>query len=378
MRLLSPLLRQIVYPALRNTGYFHAADSVLPAVLTYHGVLPDRYPINEGIPDGPLLTAENFRKQLRALKTYYRVISPEEFFRWLKYKEPLPARAVLLTCDDGLLNHRTEMLPILLEERVSCLFFVTGACAEASPGMLWYAELFLTLAASQKSRLRFSFKGSLWDEPLGAAGETRATWQKLLKCLSQFDADYRKQWLQQAEAELGISSVSQRCLNDSLFRRRFALMSKDDLKELVDSGMSLGAHTMSHPLLSQQGAGSGEYEICESRRVLTQAMGVPIWSMAYPFGHSESITQREPACAQSAGYDCAFLNCGGPLRVSSPLFALPRIHVTPEMRLSELEAHLSGFHWKLQQCLQPARNFIRGGDRSVAAMEGKGSTICAS
>ena len=34
---------------------------------------------------------------------------------------------MLLTCDDGLQNTLTDMLPVLQELGLSCLFFVTGA-----------------------------------------------------------------------------------------------------------------------------------------------------------------------------------------------------------------------------------------------------------
>ena len=36
-------------------------------------------------------------------------------------------RATLLTCDDGFLNDFTEMLPIMQEEGLQCLFLVMEA-----------------------------------------------------------------------------------------------------------------------------------------------------------------------------------------------------------------------------------------------------------
>ena len=96
MRLLSPLLRQVVYPALGSAGYFRAGNSPLPAVVTYHGVVPDSYRINEKIPAGPLLKATNFRTQVQALKKHYTVISPQQFLAWLKDSEALPQPGTIL------------------------------------------------------------------------------------------------------------------------------------------------------------------------------------------------------------------------------------------------------------------------------------------
>jgi peptidoglycan/xylan/chitin deacetylase (PgdA/CDA1 family) len=354
MRVLSPILRQVIYPALGSTGYFRAAKSGAPAVLTYHGVVPDWYEMDDDIPDGPLLKATNFRNQLRFLKKHYSVISPKQFHDWLTHKAALPPRAVLLTCDDGLQNHRTEMLPILREEEVACLFFVTATSVNDSSAMLWYVELYLVLAQSRKSSCRFQIGKTAWDGPLGNSSQRRATWVELVNQLSRYDARHRTAWLRQALVELEVDAASGLLLTDMTARMRFALMTKADLQELTESGMSIGAHTVSHPLLSKQNSVLAEYEIGESRRVLEDALGVPIWCMAYPFGHSGSATQREFDLAKSAGYECAFRNVGGPVAAGSQLFALPRIHVTPEMRLSELEAHVSGFHWKLSQSVRPA------------------------
>ena len=352
MRLLSPLLRQVVYPALGSAGYFRAGNSPLPAVVTYHGVVPDSCRVDDKVPAGPLLKTTNFRNQVRALKKHYTVISPKQFLAWLKDSEALPPRAVLLTCDDGLLNQRTEMLPILVEEKVSCLFFIPASCVEENPEMLWYVELYLVLSGSQNSRFRFQFGDASWDEPLGDLSQRRALWLELLHRLSQLSAGDRALWLRQAEVELGMEQMNRQLLDDPVTRMPFALMTRAEVRGLLEAGMSVGAHTVSHPVLSKQSAGLAEYEISESRRVLEESLRIPIWSMAYPFGDPGSATQREFDLAKRAGYECAFRNCGGPVMASSSWFALPRIHVTAEMRLSELEAHVSGFHSRISDSVR--------------------------
>jgi len=133
MRFVSPLLKRVVYPCLAGAGYFHKVTRPGLAVITYHGALPPGYkPIDPGF-DGNLITAEAFRQQLRLLKTRYTVISPDEMLSWCRNGGELPARATLLTCDDGFLNNLTEMLPIPEDEGLRCLFFVTAASVSHQP-----------------------------------------------------------------------------------------------------------------------------------------------------------------------------------------------------------------------------------------------------
>ena len=40
MSLISPLLKRVVYPGLAKVGYLRRRNGVGPAVVTYHGVLP--------------------------------------------------------------------------------------------------------------------------------------------------------------------------------------------------------------------------------------------------------------------------------------------------------------------------------------------------
>src|SRR5215472_8577062 len=109
MKIVSPLLKNVVYPSIAQTGLFHRLRSEGIAIVTYHGVMPEGYKPLDSILDGNLVTASQLRQQLRLLKAHYTVISPEQFLRWQRGESSLPSRAVLLTCDDGLLNCLTDM-----------------------------------------------------------------------------------------------------------------------------------------------------------------------------------------------------------------------------------------------------------------------------
>src|SRR5262249_288881 len=113
--------------------------------------------------------------------------------------------------------------------------------------------------------------------------------------------------------------------------------------------MTIGAHTMSHPMLSQMTADLAWREISESRVKLESALGRNIWAFAYPFGDAPSVTPEVLAMPQRAGFDAAFLNYGGGLGADLTLYALPRIHVTCATGLSELEALVSGFYGRMQR-----------------------------
>jgi peptidoglycan/xylan/chitin deacetylase (PgdA/CDA1 family) len=353
VRLVSPLLKHVVYPGLSKAGYLRRAAYTGPVVLTYHGVLPAGYRIVDPALDGSIVDADLFRRQLRFLKEQYNVISPEEFLLWCGTQRDLPPRSVLLTCDDGLRNCLYDMLPILQEAGLQCLFFVTGAPLANTPTMLWYEELYLMfLAGPENSTLELSEIGV---RACANRREKRSLWWELVRKLSRYDLERRGSLLESIRMQLGLSERwDAEYREDPICSRRFFVLSQTELKQLAGAGMCIGSHTLSHPVLSQSSPDAAWSEISESKHNLEQALGRKISALAYPFGDSSSVTPREMEMAERAGFQCAFLNVGGSCGIPTPKFALPRVHVAGEMGLAEFQAHVSGFHRSLQELFRPA------------------------
>jgi peptidoglycan/xylan/chitin deacetylase (PgdA/CDA1 family) len=349
MRIVSPFLKKVLYPSLSIAGVFRRmADSGL-AVVTYHGVRPHGYEPIDSAFDGNLISAEMLGRQLRLLKAHYHVISPEDALAWREGRGDLPPRAVLITCDDGLLNCLTDMLPVLQREEVSCLFFVTGASAGDSRTILWHEELFLLFLRAPAGPFQVSSAGVEIDGDLRGREERRVIWWNAVRRLSQVDVGSRASFLRATRIQFGLNAKAEFDQENPTGCRRFGLLTRSELRELDAAGMTIGAHSMSHPLLSQLPLELAYAEIFESRIRLESAIEKPIWAFAYPFGDPQSVTSQVLEMAQKAGYEAAFLNFGGGLGTDLPIHALPRIHVTAEMNLAEFEAHVSGFYGRLQR-----------------------------
>jgi len=352
MRVLSPILNQVIYPVLGMAGYFRSRASA--SVVTYHGVLPEGYKVRDAFLDDTLISMDAFRAQIRLLKSNYDVISPQFFQEWLEGREVLPKRAVLLTCDDGLLNNLTVMLPLLLEEKLQCLFFVTGSSAGDEPDMLWYIELYLMMHGA-RTGVAMDWRGIRVAALESAPERKRTQWLNLTDELSRRDAGQRAEFLGEAVQCWGLDPEWKKMyLQDALLRQRFQLLKGAQLRQLVEAGMNVGAHTMSHPMLSGQTDEFARKEIAESKRNLEHATGRPIWAMAYPYGNPAAVGDRELKFSQEAGYSCAFMNVPGELRAAGK-FSLPRVHVTADMSWGLFEANVSGFHHAIQRRIRPAQ-----------------------
>jgi peptidoglycan/xylan/chitin deacetylase (PgdA/CDA1 family) len=342
MRLVSPLLKRVVYPALQRIGWL---DHTMPpdgyAVVNYHGVVPSDHCDPESFLDGNLVHPRVFRQQLQFLKAHYHIIHPEDFRAWIEQRKPLPPRAVLVTCDDGLVNTLTDMLPLLQSESVPCLFFVTGASCGDKPGMLWYEELYHLMRIKPFDELSSQLPPEEGAEfPSSKSFQTR--WWSTVRRASRLSASARAAWLDLLRSQCGPAQ-------NLHSERRWRLLSIAELRQLKEAGMSIGAHTLSHPVLSLCSEEEARREIQQSKIDLETALGRPVWALAYPFGNPSTMGERELRLAREAGFACAFLNVEHWGAGLSDPFALPRTHVSQDTAVAEFAAHLSGLHTRLQR-----------------------------
>ena len=80
-------------------------------------------------------------------------------------------------------------------------------------------------------------------------------------------------------------------------------MNWDQLRELVDRGVEVGSHSLTHPHLTQLSSFELERELTESRRRLEDELSRPCRFIAYPYGEEDP---RVRVAARTAGYEAAF------------------------------------------------------------------------
>jgi peptidoglycan/xylan/chitin deacetylase (PgdA/CDA1 family) len=101
-----------------------------------------------------------------------------------------------------------------------------------------------------------------------------------------------------------------------------ATMDWDAVRELVERGVEIGSHTVTHPHLPRLGDADLARELGESRERLEDELRRPCPLLAYPYGQEDL---RVRAAARAAGYKAAFAM---PSHRGAPdPFALPRVAI---------------------------------------------------
>jgi peptidoglycan/xylan/chitin deacetylase (PgdA/CDA1 family) len=99
------------------------------------------------------------------------------------------------------------------------------------------------------------------------------------------------------------------------------MLSWKEIEEMKQCGITFGAHTLTHPDLTDLPQEQIEKEICDSKAVIENAVNTPVSCFAYPYGRYNDrvreITRKYFACACS--------DTLGLITAESDLYALKRV-----------------------------------------------------
>jgi len=223
-------------------------------ILMYHGVAPQG--------------AQSLAEQLHYLVRHFKVVSLESMLDRLTNGSFPPAHEIVLTFDDGLRNNLTVVYPILQELKVPATMFVCPALVE-SGAWLWNHEMrcrMQTLAATDLAELRMKLLAP------GTSADAIIEWMKTLRLQ------------QRLMAETIVRQATPGFQPTNTQHEAFDTMDWDDLRSLDCNLITVGSHTLSHPILTTLSAEELESEILESRRCLEQRLHRKVDFFCYPNG----------------------------------------------------------------------------------------------
>lgn len=242
---------------------------------------------------------------------------------------------VVLTFDDGYRDNARYAVPLLRRHRVPWTLFVTSDFAEGR-GRLWWIELERAIGRLDRVRVPADEAPAL-DLPAATAEEKMAA----------FAALYRR--LRAGSEERLLATIAVLCDEAGIGVGRMAeelCLSWEELRGLAsDPLLTIGAHTITHPMLAKHGEARVRREIGEGRARIEREIGRPVRHLSYPVGDPTSAGMREFAIARETGFDTAVTTRPGHLFPghADHLHALPRVSVNGlHQSRAALSALLSG------------------------------------
>lgn len=115
-------------------------------------------------------------------------------------------------------------------------------------------------------------------------------------------------------------------------------MDRTEMLEARAAGLTIDAHTRTHPSLPACDDAALAAEVAGCRADLEDLTGEPVRTLAYPQGHHDA---RVRAAARDAGYDAAFTFLNGRIQPGDDPLRLPRLTMTATHTPLRLAYHLA-------------------------------------
>ena len=132
--------------------------------------------------------------------------------------------------------------------------------------------------------------------------------------------------------------IGQTALWDADFGDCAPLMSWEEIKSLQAIGIEFGAHTCIHRKMTEMGSTELAEDTKRTRAILEEGLGVPVRTLAYPYGDQNESVRR---IVGEAGTRAAVTTEQGTSKLGDDLLRLPRIEIvggcTAEQLISLVE-----------------------------------------
>jgi peptidoglycan/xylan/chitin deacetylase (PgdA/CDA1 family) len=245
------------------------------------------------------MSTSRFRDQIDHLARERNITSIDKIFAHVLDGAPLPANSCLLTFDDGLLDHRWNVLPALAERDLPATFFVSAATVD-SREVLDVHKIQSILATGPCMNDVLEVINIAATTSLGSE-RWEYVRRRLISLANTNRFDSKGTALAKIFLQRGPEPARSHAI-DVLFDRHVPMsasalaaelyLSRSDLQVLVASGMSIGGHGLGHPWLSTQEWEEQRQEVLASRDLLADLFGETPqrWAFAYPFGDYDATT----------------------------------------------------------------------------------------
>ena len=282
---------------------------------------------------------KHFEEHMEVFKKLGHPLSLSELYKSFQAGK-VPDRSITITFDDGYFNNLQLGKPILEKYDVPATVFVTTSFVEHGLSYWWDELEYALMRPGQlpdQLTLRLNGNEHHWDlngaaeftedqakkenlpHPWFAEEGTRSHFHlSVWAALQDYLPDEQRALVKQVIDWAGISA---RELKDS-----YRPMTPEELHILEkDNLVSIGAHTVHHPMLERHSAEIQRREILQSKEYLESVLNHPVKHFAYPFGNYNDDTE---GILEKGGFDCACSAQGEAVWKKSDRFFLPRMEAT--------------------------------------------------
>jgi len=286
-------------------------------ILRYHSVCEHATSTLSYIDPGLSVPLEAFDRQMKFLREHYAPVSLDDVVESVVDGRPLPPLAVSVTFDDGYRDNHQYAFPAMQKHGIPGAFYITAGCVNMGEP-LWTSRLRYYFMATREPSLALAHPApAILDLRTPAA--RNASFARTIALIKSAGKVRGGEVFRDVEARLNVTDLGP--LRDSM-------MTWGEIEEMGRGGMTIGAHTLTHPNLPGLPAEEAEAEIGGSKTLIEEKVKMPVLHFAYPNGRGVShFNDPVREMVRKAGFLSSVTSINGPVRRNDDAFTLKRLGV---------------------------------------------------
>src|SRR3989338_654665 len=250
-----------------------------PAVIiNYHSFVQNLDNIIETHPSITHLI-EDFKKEIRFLEQYFNIRSLDDIVDHLSANRKFTKPTIGLTIDDGYKDNYDLMFPVLKERNIPVTIFLSTAVIGTNLRN-WYDRFANILQRTPAAELRMNGLFGCEKFRIRSMAQKRDVYNRVVKKLKNVDIEQRKNYLGQAEEQLGPPG-----------EERPLMLNWNEVRDMARSNITFGAHTHTHPILTKMPIEEAKEDIMWSKQIIEEKLGGSVRHFAYPNGRKTDFNK---------------------------------------------------------------------------------------
>jgi len=135
---------------------------------------------------------------------------------------------------------------------------------------------------------------------------------------------------------------------NQIFNNKFRLkpLTWKQIREISDSGIEIGSHTLTHRNLAKLKENEARKEIMDSKKRIEDAIGKGVRYFSYPYGGRNAFNKDVKMMVKDSGYEKAFTNIMGFNNSERDSYELNRIRIYGSDNLFRFRLKINGaYNW---------------------------------
>jgi len=230
---------------------------------------------------------------MRYLSKTHKILPLNRIAEYLREGRHLNKKVAVVTFDDGYKDNYNNAFPILKKYEVpATVFLVTGHIG--SENLFWYDKVRYLIWNTKLKKIKVNgFGDFLLESKSDKLNSSFMIVEKLKKIPNE-----KKNHLIEKLVNVFDVDIPRGLGKD-------VILSWDEVKEMSESGIDFGAHTVTHPILTRIPLDQAKFEISQSKKDIEKRLNKPVDTFCYPNGTSSDFNKNIIDLLKAIGFTCA-------------------------------------------------------------------------